>query len=196
MKKETLYKIFSEIPTLRTERLTLRAMSHLDAGDMFEYACREDLTEYLLWSPHKSPSYTRDYLAYVETRYAVGDFYDWAVIESASGKMIGTCGFTRIDIPNRVGEIGYVLNPEYHKRGYAREAADAVMSFGFNRLELHRIEAKFMEGNLSSEAVMKKLSMTFEGFERDSIFVKGSYRTVGKYAILSHEYKKDGEGER
>ena len=100
-------------------------------------------------------------------------------------KMIGTCGFTRIDTVNRAGEIGYVLNPAYHHLGIAAEAADAVMKFGFDTLSLHRIEAKFMQGNDASRAVMERLGMRFEGFERDSVFVKGEYVTVGKYAKLS-----------
>ena len=102
-----------------------------------------------------------------------------------TGKVIGTCGFTKIDPVNRMGEIGYVLNPQYHGKGLASEAAGAVMSFGFERLGLHRIEAKFMQGNDASRAVMERLGMRFEGFERDSVFVKGGYVTVGKCARLS-----------
>ncbi len=192
MRRENVLKIFSDIPTITTERLTLRALCPMDARDMFEYSCRRDLTEYLLWSPHESPAYTSEYLKYVGTRYAVGDFYDWAVVLRESGKMIGTCGFTRIDTVNDVGEIGYVLNPDFHGRGYASEAARAVMAFGFGKVGLHRIEARFMEGNSASEAVMRKLGMRAEGYERDAIFVKGRYRTVGKYAILAEEFRDEG----
>lgn len=190
MKRESLYKIFSNIPTLKTERLTLRGMRELDADDMYSYASRADVTEFLLWSPHVSRAYTGDYLKYVENRYSVGDFFDWAVVETRSGKMIGTCGFAKIDTVNRVGELGYVLNPEYHGRGIATEAAKEVVRFGFEELGLHRIEARFMEGNEASRRVMERLGMLFEGFERESVFVKGRYVTVGKYAILSKDFLK------
>ncbi len=190
MKRESLYRIFSDIPTLNTERLTLRGMRRDDAGDMFEYASRGDVTEFLLWSAHKTRSYTEEYLKYVESRYATGDFYDWAIIESASGKMIGTCGFAAIDAVNDVGEIGYVLNPAYHGRGIAAEAARAVMGFGFSTLGMHRIEARFMDGNEASRRVMEKLGMSFEGFARESVFVKGEYKTIGKYAILAKDFGK------
>ena len=190
MKREKIYKIFSSMPTLKTERLILRPMREGDAADMYDYAQREDVTTYLLWSPHPSVSYTRDYLKYIETRYTTGDFYDWAVIEKASGKMIGTCGFTKIDAPNNVGEIGYVLNPDFHGKGYGTEASAEAVRFGFDVLGLHRIEAKFMEGNRSSRHVMEKLGMTFEGYSRDAIFVKGKYRTVGVCALLADDYRK------
>lgn len=185
MKKETLYEIFSSIPTLHTERLTLRALRELDAEDMFEYASSPEVTRYLLWREHKSPAFTKEYLSYIESRYALGDFYDWAITLTDSGKMIGTCGFTRIDTINNAAEIGYVLNPAYHHLGIATEAAGAVMKFGFETLSLHRIEAKFMDGNDASRAVMERLGMTAEGFEREAVFVKGGYVTIGKYAKLA-----------
>lgn len=185
MKKEAMYKVFSNMPTLRTERLTLRPIHIIDAEDMYDYARREEVTRYLLWNPHGSLSHTKDYIRYITERYALGDFYDWAIIDRESRRMIGTCGFTRIDTANDSGEIGYVINPDFRGRGYAVEAAGAVMEFGFSELELHRIEARFMKGNEASRRVMEKLGMTFEGYHADEIFVKGSYRTVGICAILA-----------
>ncbi|MBQ9112994.1 MAG: GNAT family N-acetyltransferase [Clostridia bacterium] len=194
MKRETVYKIFTRMPRLRTERLTLRPMHTTDAYDMYEYASREDLTEYLLWSPHPSVTYTRDYLAYIESRYATGDFYDWAITLTENGKMIGTAGFTKIDFPHNSAEIGYVLNPEYHGMGIGTEAAERIVEYGFSELGLHRIEARFMQGNAASLHVMEKLGMTFEGYHRDSMLVKGQYRTIGICSILRDEYAAHSQG--
>ncbi len=188
MEREKLYKIFSDIPTLETERLILRAMRQQDAEDMYEYASRAEVTEFLLWNEHKSLAYTKEYLRYIESRYSVGDFYDWAVTLKDGGKMIGTCGFAKIDTVNNSAELGYVLNPDYHKKGIAKEAAETVIRFGFESLGLNRIEARFMEGNTPSLRVMEKLGMSFEGFARESVFVKGSYKTVGKCALLSKNF--------
>ncbi len=186
-KDKRIHKVFSKMPTLVTERLVLRPMRVADAFDMYEYAHREDVTEYLLWSPHTSIAHTRDYLAYIESRYAICDFYDWAVTLSDTGKMIGTVGFTRLDLAHDLGEIGYVLNPEYHGKGIAAEAAGRVMEFGFSELSLHRIEAKFMKGNDASLRVMEKLGMVFEGYHTDSMLVKGQYRTIGYCAKIKTE---------
>jgi ribosomal-protein-alanine N-acetyltransferase len=192
MRRQKLIQIFSHIPTLETERLILRKMKISDADDMFDYAKRQDVTTYLLWSPHGNREYTRDYLRYLQNRYALGEFYDWAVVDRESGRMIGTCGFTRIDTEHRCGEIGYVLNPDFHGRGFGTEAAERVVRFGFEVLELHRIEAKFMQGNHSSLHVMEKLGMTFEGYRRDAMWVKHAYRTIGVSAILAEEFRERG----
>lgn len=191
MKKEKLFKVFLNIPTLYTERLSLRAMHPIDAEDMFDYARRSEVTEYLLWSEHKSLGFTKDYLVYIQSRYKLGDFYDWAIIDRESRRMIGTCGFTKIDPSNNSAEIGYVLNPDFHRRGLGSEAVSRIIEFGFEELSLNRIEARFMQGNEASFALMKKVGMTFEGYMRDLVFVKGNYRTVGVSSILRSEYEKN-----
>ncbi len=190
MKKEKIFKVFTNIPTLHTERLSLRAMHPIDAEDMYDYASRPEVTKYLLWKEHKSVGYTKDYLFYIGTRYALGDFYDWAIIDRESRRMIGTCGFTRIDAANDCAEIGYVLNPDFHGKGYATEAVKKIIDFGFSELSFNRIEARFMKGNEASLRLMQRVGMTFEGYMRDLIFVKGSYRTVGISSILRSEYDK------
>lgn len=188
MKREDIYRIFSELPELSTERLLLRKMKVGDSFDMFEYACREDVTEFLLWKPHPSLAYTREYLQFVATHYEIGDFFDWAIIWREQEKMIGTCGFTRFDYNNNVGEIGYVINPIYRGMGVADEAVREIMRFGFERLKLNRIEAKFMEGNAASRRVMEKTGMTFEGFRRKAMRIKGKYETIGICSILRDEF--------
>ena len=189
MKKELIYRIFSRIPTIETERLILRGMRVSDKEDMYEYACLPTVTRFLTWEPHTSISYTKQYLEYIGSRYRVGDFYDWAVVYKENGKMIGTCGFSRIDCRNDLGEVGYVLNPDYWGKGIAAEAVWAVMEFGFDKMNLHRIEARFMKGNENSLKVMKKCGMQYEGMGRENLFVKNRYVDVGVCSILQSEFK-------
>lgn len=193
MKREEIYHIFSHIPTLQTSHLTLRKMMVSDAMDMFAYAQNEEVTKYLTWKAHTDVMYTREYLQYIGTHYAIGDFFDWAVVLTEEDRMIGTCGFTRFDYANNIGEVGYVLNPEYWGRGIAVEAVREVMRFGFENLQLHRIEAKFIEGNTASLRVMEKTGMRFEGYHRDSMLIKGTYRTIGVCGILREEYEYQAE---
>lgn len=200
MKKEHICRIFSRIPELETERLILRKMRVGDEEDMYAYAKRSEVTRYLLWSPHPDIYYTRDYLRYLATRYAAGSFYDWAIVLKSSGRMIGTCGFTAFDCPHDAAEIGYVLNPDYRGQGIAPEAVRAVLAFGFDKLALHRIEARFIEGNEASLRVMEKVGMRFEGYRREAMLIKGAYRTIGYSSILRAEYEalanKNGESGR
>lgn len=193
MKKDLIYKTFSRIPELETERLVLRKLRASDSEDMFEYAKREDSTRYLTWSAHPSERYTRGYIEYVEKHYAIGNFFDWAIVDKASGKMIGTCGFTRLDAQNDAGEIGYVLNPDFWGLGLATEAAGRVVAFGFDKLSLNRIEARFMNGNNASRRVMEKIGMRFEGTHLGAMLIKGKYRDISVCAITRADYEKARE---
>lgn len=188
MKKESIFRIFAKMPTLETERLILRPLCLDDTDDMFEYSKREEVTKCLTWSPHPDKAYTLDYLTYLQTRYKSGDFFDWAVVRRDTGKMIGTCGFTRFDFRHDCGEIGYVINPDHTGQGFATEAAQRVIRFGFENLALNRIECKYMTDNEASRRVMEKNGMRFEGVRRQGMLIKGSYRDIGICSILREEF--------
>jgi len=67
-------------------------------------------------------------------------------------------------------------------------AVGRILDFGFNEIELHRIEAKYIVGNEASRRVMEKCNMKFEGIAKGSMKIKGEYRDIGKCAILKGEY--------
>ena len=189
MDKETLYRIFSNIPELETPRLLLRRMKVCDSADMYDYARRPEVTQYLLWRPHTDVDYTRRYLEYLGGRYRIGAHYEWAVICKENDRMIGTCGFARVDTANNCAELGYVLHPDYHGKGIMTEACLRVLQFGFQVLGLNRIEARYMLGNDASRRVMDRIGMLFEGVRRSGMLVKGSYRDIATCAILAKDYR-------
>jgi len=193
MKKEILYRVFSHLPELTTPRLTLRRLLVSDCADMFEYASRNDVTRFLTWYPHPDRAYTREYLQYLGNRYSAGMFYDWGILYEPDGKMVGTCGFTSFSCASDSAEVGYVVNPEYWGKGIGREALERVLQFGFEELMLHRIEAKFLLDNERSRHLMESVGMTFEGYLREGMLVKGNYTTVGICSILVSEWNQREE---
>ncbi len=192
MHREELNRIFTHIPTLKTERLMLRKILPEDADAMYEYSSDQSVTEFLLWDVHPDRFYTGEYIEYLQERYALGDFYDWALILKADGSMIGTCGFTNFDLPNSAAEIGYVLNPRYRGNGYAPEAAACVIAFAFEALGLVRVSAICMKENTASLRVMQKCGMTHEGILRRAVYAKGKHRDVSVCSILKDEFAKKG----
>ena len=189
MQQGGLFSAFAnKIPTLTTSRLTLRALQVRDSADMYEYASLDTVTKYLLWESHRSEKQTRQYLEYVQKLYRAGELYDWAIVFNGCDKMIGTCGFASLDTENRSGEAGYVLHPHFWGMEIAKEALLRVMQFGFTELGLHRIVCRHMLGKAQSARVMEKCGMQYEGTNRESIYVKGAYRTVAVYAMLQEDF--------
>ncbi len=178
-----------------SQRLYLRRLQKKDASDMYEYACRSDVTRYLLWSAHPSIEYTSAYISSVQRYYKSGEYFDYAVVLKSEDKMIGTCGFARLDRANRVGEAGYVINPEYQGRGYACEALTALLKIGFFDLKLNRIEARYMTENTASRRVMEKCNMSFEGVQRQLLYVKGNFEDIGICALLREDFLKNNPDE-
>ena len=183
MLKSSLQKKFTALPTVETPRLRLRRILVTDAREMFDYSAREDVTRYLLWSPHPDLAYTEGYVRYLQERYEVGDFFDFAVVEKATGRMIGTCGFTDLSPENHSFEVGYVLHPSFWGKGYATEALGAVLELG-KKFGFHRAEARFMPQNQASIRVAEKNGFFAEGVLKDAIFCKGAYRDIVVYGKI------------
>ncbi len=190
MDDSTYRRFFGDLPELRTERLTLRKLRPSDVYDVNAYAGREEVTKYLLWSPHLNLQETKGYLEFLNRRYRKGLHADWGVALRESGKVIGTCGVAGADLVNNACELGYVLSPDYWGKGYMDEAFEAVLDAAFRRLEVHRVTLRILEGNRPSEAFALRHGFRFEGASVRSLWVKGAYRTVRHYALLEDERRK------
>lgn len=106
-----------------------------------------------------------------------------------TGKLIGTIDYISWNTQHKSAEIGYVLSQDYWGKGVMTEAAKEVIAFGFEQMDLTRIQAKCFAENIGSERVMQKSGMTFEGILRKSMFIKGAHRDLKMYSILKEEYK-------
>ena len=183
-----LRRVFSAFPELETERLLLKKIVPQNAFDMYAYASLDDVTRYLLWTPHLNIDETRGYIEFLQTRYRKGEYADWGINCKADGHFIGTIGFADLVFGDNRGEIGYVLNPEYQGKGYMREAMREIQRFAFTVLGLHRAELRIMEGNTASERLALATGFKYEGTAREALLVKGVYRTIRSYAMLASEY--------
>ena len=90
------------------------------------------------------------------------------------------------------GDLGFIFNRRFWGSGYASEAAQGMLRFGFMNLDLHRITAKCDSENLASEAVMKRIGMRKEGETKKSVYTKvrgkEQWRSEKLYAMLQKEF--------
>ena len=180
--------IFRNIPCLETERLILKKITYRDLTDIYEYSQDENVTRYLLWDAHPNIKVTKKYLYLVNKFYSKSKFYDWGIHLKENNKMIGTCGFSQIDIENNSAEIGYVLNRKYWQRGFGAEAVSKVIEFGFDTMGFNRISARVIKGNINSLKVLSKNGLKEEGLLRGAVFAKNRYQDVFVYSIMREEY--------
>lgn len=180
--------IFRNLKTLETERLILRKMTLEDAEDMFEYASDPDVAKYTTWDAHQSIKDSKFFLEIVVERYKNRQITDWGIVHKEEGKLIGTCGFAECHLFHSRAEIGYALSRKYWRQGYMSEAVTAIIRFGFQTMNLNRIEARCEVENIASARVMEKVGMQFEGILRQHIFTKGKYCDLKIYSILRQDF--------
>ncbi len=93
-------------------------------------------------------------------RRASGGEYVFVVLEG--GSFVGVCGL--VGVAEGSAELGYWIGRPFWGRGYATEAARAVLRFGFEELGLARVTARCLERNAASYRVLEKVGMRFEGW--------------------------------
>lgn len=179
--------VFGELPQLDTPRLLLRKLKLEDAADMFEYASDPEVARDVTWEPHRSVEDSKAFLGSVVEKYADRRTSEWGLVLKESGKLIGTCGFVWWKPEHAKAEFGYALSRKYWRRGLMTEAAGAVMAFGFDKMKLHRLEARCIASNTGSERVMLKIGMKYEGLLRDVVYEKGGFKTLKLYSMLAEE---------
>ena len=182
-------KVSGDVPTIETDRLILRKMTPGDAEAMFAYASDPEVTRYAIWETHRTIEDSRSFLDLTVRGYESGADPVWGIVYKGDHRFVGTCGFASLAPEHARAEIGYVISKGYWGRGLAPEAVRAMISFGFERMGLNRIEARCIAENTASARVMHKVGMIREGMLRQREFIKGSYRDMELYAILKSEHR-------
>jgi ribosomal-protein-alanine N-acetyltransferase len=108
----------------------------------------------VLWETHRSVEDSEGFLHHAARGYERGDFGGWGIVLKDSGAFVGTCSVDVGYAPEHArAELGYVLAREHWGKGLMPEAVRAVIRFGFERMELNRVEARCIAENQASARV-------------------------------------------
>ena len=173
----------NELPTLRTDRLLLRAFSRTDIPALVPLIGAREVAATTLRIPHPySASDAEAFLAKLET----GEQIAFAITLRTDGTLIGAVGL-RLECDHNRAELGYWIGVPYWGNGYATEAARVVLQYGFVTLDLQRIYASHFSNNPASAAVLRKVGMKHEGSFRKHILKWDQYLDLETYAVLKAE---------
>lgn len=143
-------------PKLETERLQLRELTLLDAEMMFHYFSKESVIRYFGMDSFENIEQAKTTIQTFKNRYEEGSVFRWGIEKKGTGQLIGTCGFHLINNHHKRAEIGYELDDTYWGQGYASEALQAILVYGFETLQLIRIAAVVYVENKASQKLLKK----------------------------------------
>lgn len=123
-------------------------------------------------------------------------FY-FLIVDKETQRIIGECGFHTWDKTHRRAELFYNLRKDSDKgKGLMTEALPEVMKYGFNTLNIHRIEALVAKWNTASVKLLERFKFTHEGTMREDYIVSGNHENSECYSLLKHEwenYKRNGQ---
>lgn len=172
-----------------TERLVLRPITTDDLDAVHAYQSRADVCRYLYEEP-RTHDQSREWIDKTIQRTTIseeGDVLGLGVVVASTRELIGDVILCWVSSTHAQGEIGYVLHPEHAGRGYATEAAAALLRLGFDELGLHRISGRLDARNTASARVLEKLGMRREAHLVQNEYVKGEWCDEVIYAVLADE---------
>lgn len=181
---------------LRTERLVLRPFRFGDEADVLAYRSRPEVCRYIPADPlteASAPDFIADRIKAVRIE-ADGDRMVFAV--ELDGLVIGDVLVRTAALADRQAEIGWVLNPDFHGRGYATEAAAELVRFSFDELGMHRVWAQLDPRNTASARVCERLDMRHEAHLRQDMWLKGEWTDSAIYAILEQDWRESAPAGR
>jgi RimJ/RimL family protein N-acetyltransferase len=174
-----------------TPRLLLRPLTGADADALLAYRSRPDVCRYVPFEPMTRQDlldriagpWSRTELTGEHQSLTLG------VQVRDTGALAGDVILFWHSQEHAGGEIGYVFNPDLSGRGYATEAALALLRLGFDGLGLHRITARIDERNEPSARLARRLGMRQEARLVHNELFKGEWSTELDFAMLASEWQ-------
>jgi RimJ/RimL family protein N-acetyltransferase len=179
----------TEFSPLRTARATLRTMTPADVDAVHAYQSDPEVCRYQLYEPR-----TRDEVLSNLTKWQHhgrlaedGDDLELAIDADGLG-LVGHVYFKLVSVDDLTAEIGWALHRDHQGKGFATEAATALLDYAFGPLALHRVKAELDPRNTASIALCGRLGMREEAHFVEDLWFKGAWGDTGVYAILDREW--------
>jgi RimJ/RimL family protein N-acetyltransferase len=169
---------------LETARLRLRPFDDADLDALCRITADTDVMQYIGEGRPLTREETAANLSSIIGAFRRRGFGRWAMVEKASGALLGYCGLARPTGSPYV-ELVYMLDRPAWGRGLATEASAAVLRYGFEELRQERVYAFTMPGNARSRRVLERLGMEY--LREDSYY---GYACVS-YALTRERWRPD-----
>jgi [ribosomal protein S5]-alanine N-acetyltransferase len=174
-------------PQLETKNLVLRRMYATDAEAVFQIFADDEITTFYDLDTFTHIDQATKLIERQADRFERKEGIRWGIARKGDNLIIGTCGYVFVK-PSFQAGLGYDLARSYWRQGLMTEALSAILRFGFERMELNRIQALVMLGNTASIHLLRKLRFEEEGILREYGFFKGKFHDLRCFSMLKKDY--------
>lgn len=180
-----------EIPTLTTGYITLRAIDERDIAALFSLFSHERVVRFMDIERFINVSEALQLINFFREKLAAGEGMRWAITANGHNELIGTCGFHHINRTHYKMEIGYDLLPSYWGKGIMTNSIHRLLQYGFEEMQINRIEAYVDPDNINSYKLLRRLGFEQEGLARQAFYQKGRFVDAWLCSLLQKDYKYD-----
>ncbi|MBV8587811.1 MAG: GNAT family N-acetyltransferase [Verrucomicrobia bacterium] len=181
---------FTKLPTLSSNRLSLREVQDTDAEEFFKIKSNRELTERYGGRTHSSIEETLQWIERIREGYKNRESLFWCVTLKQQDAAIGSCLFWHIDESSKCAELGYELHPDFWQKGIMAEAVATILQCGFRELGFNRVEACPFAGNIPSNKLLLRLGFVQEGNLRQRCLVNDRFEDQLYFGLLREEWAK------
>ena len=176
-------------PELETERLILRQMTMDDLDFYFKHFSVREIVEGSSYpAPADLGAARQELQRFIIDLFERGTGYRWGIARKSEDRLIGTCGYYLWDKEVRKAEIGYDLEPQFWGLGMMTEALSEMLRFGFEEMNLNRIQVKSAPSNERSIKLIRRLGFKKEGVLRDNFIFMGELQDDVLFSLLRKEW--------
>lgn len=180
-----------KFPKLETKRLLLRQITFADTETLFRYWSDDEVTKYMNIESFQNPKQAEDIIRLLNNLFEQKEAIRWGIVQKEDDRLIGTCGYNSwLKDQAFRGEIGYELGHAYWGKGFMQEALRAIISYGFEAMNLNRIEAMVMLEASRSMNLLLKLGFQKEGILREHGYWKGQFWDEYCLSLLKRDWLK------
>jgi len=184
---------FTSLP-LDTERLILRPYRPEDTNAVFEMFSDPRVMRYWSWLPWTELDQAKDAVTRDIEAYEGGRYLRLGIERREDHAFLGQCILLNFVAHSRRAEIGYSLASWAWGRGYMHEALEKLVCYGFESLNLNRLEADIDPRNEASARSLERLGFLREGLMRDRWIVGDEVSDTAFYGLLRKDWKSPAHG--
>ena len=181
--------IWESLPLLNTKRMRLRELTEAVVDALYRIFSHPQVARYWGAPALANRDAAAALLAEIQENFRKRTSMKWGVAELETDQIIGTVTLFNLNFDNKRAEIGYGLDYNYWRKGYVTEALDALLSYAFDVLQLHRLEADVDPRNLGSIRTLEKMGFQREGLMRERWQVNGEIQDALFYGLLRPEWE-------
>lgn len=179
--------IFEQFPTLESERLIFRQYQKDDGEQLLNIRSHPKVAKFMDSKLLESVEDAEKRIVNIQESFKNKEGITWAIINKKTSALIGDFGIWRIDKQNFRGEIGYILSPDFWGKGYMKESMMSLISFAFNSMNLHSLEANVNPKNENSKNLLIRMNFKLEAYFRENYYFDGKFLDSEIYCLLKSD---------